>query len=184
MENTDKKKYIATFAGGCFWCTASAFDGTKGILSIESGYTGGHVEHPTYEQVCSGTTGHYEGVRITYDPDIVSYTDLLQIFFRQIDPGDDGGSFMDRGTQYRSAVFYHDLDQKSIVLDVIRKIDGSGQFERPVVTQVLKAEEFYAAEDYHQNYHKKNEIRYRYYRAGSGRDIFIDQHTKKYNMIF
>ena len=175
---------LATFAGGCFWCTESAFADVKGIHEIVSGYIGGHVENPTYEQVCSGSTGHYEAVQISFDPDSVSYESLLEIFFRQIDPTDGSGSFVDRGTQYQSAVFYHDDAQKAAVLDIIENINNTRIFERPVVTKVLEAPKFYPAEDYHQQYHKTNAQRYKYYRAASGRDIFIEQNLSGFNKVF
>ena len=183
MGNNCKSYHIATFAGGCFWCTASAFDGQKGIVSLESGYIGGQEAHPTYEQVCTGKTGHYEAVRITYDPDSIAYSELLSMFFAQIDPTDDGGSFIDRGPQYRSAVFYYTDEQKQAAESAVETINRSGLFERPVATKVLPSREFFPAETYHQGYHKKNPVRYKYYRAASGRDIFIDQHKKDYGRL-
>lgn len=180
----NKKLDAATFAGGCFWCTVSAFDNIKGVHSVTAGYTGGHTENPTYEQVCSGRTGHLEAVRIEFDPDLISYETLLHLFFKQIDPTDDGGSFIDRGTQYRSAVFIHDKGQEKCVRELIERIDRSGIFERPVVTRIIPAGVFYPAEDYHQGYHRAHPERYRYYRAGSGRDIFVDQHRTEYEKLF
>ena len=174
-ENSMNRTDTATFAGGCFWCVESAFEGRKGITRAVSGYMGGQVENPTYEQVSSGTTGHAEVVQITFDPDLVSYWDLLKIFFRQIDPTDRGGSFADRGTQYRPAIFYHDPDQKTQAMAMIKIIDGAKIFDRPVATQVVAADNFYPAEDYHQDYFRKNPIRYKFYRAGSGRDRFIQE---------
>lgn len=165
----------ATLAGGCFWCIEAAFDGIDGITGVVSGYTGGHIENPDYERVTSGTTGHYEAVQITFDPRRISYSRIVEILFRQIDPTDDGGSFVDRGTQYRSAVFYHNSEQKQAALDVIEKINDSRRFFGPVKTRVLPFEAFYPAEDYHQDYHKKNPMRYARYRAGSGRDAFINK---------
>ncbi len=169
MKNTE----IATFAGGCFWCVESVFEGLEGIDDVISGYMGGHVDNPTYEQVSSGSTGHAEVVQIRFDPDKVSYWTLLEIFFQQIDPTDKGGSFVDRGSQYRPAVFYHSPDQKKQALAIIKQIDDAKIFDKPVATQVVEAGEFYPAEDYHQDYQKKNPIRYKFYRAGSGRDRFI-----------
>lgn len=165
----------AIFAGGCFWCIESAFEEIEGVIDATSGYTGGDVENPTYQQVISGTTGHYEAVKIRFDPDKVSFTRLLEQFFRQIDPTDDGGSFVDRGDQYRSAVFYLDDTQKSETLGIIEEIDTSARFEKKVVTRVLPFEKFYDAEEYHQDYYRKNPIRYKYYRLGSGRDPFIER---------
>ncbi len=184
MENTKKKNNIATIAGGCFWCTASAFDNQEGILEIVSGYIGGHIVDPTYEQVCSGSTGHYEAIRIRFDPHTISFRALLEIFFKQIDPTDDGGSFVDRGSQYRSAIFYHDETQKSDTLKLIDQINESNVFDHAVETQLFKAQTFYPAEEYHQGYHEKNPTRYRYYRAGSGRDIFINDNREKFDKIF
>ncbi|WP_462270141.1 peptide-methionine (S)-S-oxide reductase MsrA [Desulfobacter sp.] len=163
----------ATFAGGCFWCIASAFDGIKGVENIVSGYMGGHVDNPTYAHVCTGTTGHAEVVQISYDPDLISYNALLAVFFRQIDPTDEGGSFMDRGSQYRSAVFYHTREQQQQALAMIQKINDAKIFDSPVVTEVVEASQFFPAETYHQDYHKKNPVQYKYYRIGSGRQGFI-----------
>lgn len=179
-----KKNETATFAGGCFWCTASTFDGIDGIIDIISGYTGGEVAQPTYEQVTSGTTGHYEAVRIIFDPALISYQKLLTIFFQQIDPTDPDGSFVDRGSQYRSAVFYHTEIQKNEAETMIKKINGSRHFETPVATKILPETDFYEAELYHQDYHRKNPGRYKFYRAGSGRDIFIEKKWRHFRHIF
>ena len=167
------KVELATFAGGCFWCVESAFEGREGVLDVVSGYLGGHVENPTYEQVSSGTTGHAEAVRITFDPVRISYRELLKIFFQQIDPTDGEGSFVDRGSQYRPAVFYHSPDQKEQALEMIQRIETARIFNAPLATEVLAVSQFYEAEEYHQDYHTKNPIRYKFYRAGSGRDNFI-----------
>lgn len=184
METENTLPHTATLAGGCFWCTTSAFHDIEGVLEIESGYTGGQSQNPTYEQVCSGTTGHYEAVRITFDPALISYTRLLYLFFRQIDPTDRDGSFVDRGSQYQSAVFYHNDNQKKAALSIIEKINNSNLFARPVATKVVPAQPFYLAESYHQEYHRKNPVRYKYYRAASGRDIYIEQNRQDYNQIF
>ncbi len=175
----------ATFAGGCFWCIASAFDGTQGIENIVSGYMGGHVDNPTYEQVCTGLTGHAEVVQLSYDPDLISYDALLGIFFRQIDPTDKDGSFMDRGSQYRSAVFYHTPEQKQQALDLIQKINDAKIFKSPVVTEVEEACQFFPAEPYHQNYHKRYSTHYKHYLSGSGRLGFIARvwHAKRNNIF-
>lgn len=183
MEKTKPEYNIATLAGGCFWCTTSAFDGLDGILSITSGYTGGHLKNPTYEQVCSGNTGHYEAVQIEFDPEILPYEKILKIFFRQLDPTDGEGSFVDRGSQYRSSVFYHSEEQKKIAQSLLKTIEESGLFEGPVATRILPMETFYPAESYHQDYHKKNPVRYQYYRSASGRDVFIDQYKQVYDRI-
>lgn len=173
MDN--KKIELATFAGGCFWCTASSFEGLDGVLTVISGYTGGDTDHPTYDQVTSGKTGHYEAVQVTFDADIITYSTLLKIFFQQIDPTDAGGSFVDRGSQYRSAVFYHSETQKKAAVAIMEQINTSRIFEKPLATQILELKKFYEAELYHQAYHKKKPDHYRRYRAGSGRDIFIEK---------
>lgn len=171
----------ATFAGGCFWCIESVFEGLDGVLDVVSGYTGGPEENPTYEQVSSGATGHFEAVQITFDPDIISYKTLVEIFFQQIDPTDANGSFVDRGNQYRSALFFHTPAQESQARKVMETIHTSRVFDQPVATQLIPAAHFYPAEAYHQDYYKKNPLRYKYYRAGSGRDIFIDKFWKNGN---
>ncbi|WP_457552169.1 peptide-methionine (R)-S-oxide reductase MsrB [Desulfobacula sp.] len=184
-KNMDNKKLeIATFAGGCFWCVESAFETLEGVVDVISGYTGGEHEGPTYEQVTSGTTGHYEAVQVTFDPDIIPYTQLVEEFFQQIDPTDSSGSFVDRGSQYRSAIFYQDASQKKEAIELIELINHSGIFDNPVATQVLELKQFYEAEMYHQDYHKKNPIRYKFYRAGSGRDAFIKNKWKGNEQVF
>ena len=182
MDN--KKVELASFAGGCFWCVESAFEGVDGVLDVISGYTGGHVDNPTYKQVTSGTTGHFEAVQVAFDPDIITYQALLKIFFQQIDPTDSGGSFVDRGSQYSSAIFFHSDTQKKEAIKTIEQINDSKIFDRPVATQVLELKKFYEAEAYHQDYHKKNPIRYKFYRAGSGRDIFIEKNWGNTGQIF
>ncbi|OZU87668.1 peptide-methionine (S)-S-oxide reductase [Virgibacillus indicus] len=164
----------ATFAGGCFWCMVRPFDQWDGVKSVISGYTGGHLENPTYEDVKAGTTGHYEAVEIIYDSSIIAYEDILKIYWQQIDPTDDGGQFQDRGDSYRTAVFYHDEDQRRLAEDYKQKLGQSGTFSKPIVTKIIPAAEFYAAEDYHQNFYKKNEQEYKEDRAKSGRDEFIE----------
>ncbi|EIT83653.1 peptide methionine sulfoxide reductase [Fictibacillus macauensis ZFHKF-1] len=166
----------ATFAGGCFWCMVSPFDEQPGIVSVVSGYTGGHTENPTYEEVCSNQTGHYEAVQITYEPDVFSYEKLLQLFWQQIDPTDAGGQFHDRGDSYRTAIFYHTEEQKQVAEASKQALAESGKFKKPIVTQILPAATFYAAEEYHQEYHKKNPSHYNRYRVGSGRADFIETH--------
>ena len=163
----------ATFAGGCFWCIASAFDDKEGIEQVISGYMGGDVDNPSYEYVCTGSTGHAEVVQVHFNPSVISYTELLKIFFSQINPTDEGGSFLDRGSQYRSAVFYHTDEQKQLALEAIQRIDESKMFDKPVVTEVQAAVEFFPAEEYHQDYHKKNPVQYKYYSVGSGRKSFV-----------
>lgn len=150
------------------------FDQWDGVKSVISGYTGGHLENPTYEDVKAGTTGHYEAVEIIYDSSIIAYEDILKIYWQQIDPTDDGGQFQDRGDSYRTAVFYHDEDQRRLAEDYKQKLGQSGTFSKPIVTKIIPAAEFYAAEDYHQNFYKKNEQEYKEDRAKSGRDEFIE----------
>jgi peptide methionine sulfoxide reductase msrA/msrB len=163
----------ATFAGGCFWCVETAFEDLDGVKKVVSGYSGGHVKNPTYEEVCSGTTGHLESVQIMFDPEIISYSELVDIFWRQIDPTDAGGSFVDRGSQYLSAIFYHDETQKKIAESSKAELEKSGIFDKSIATKIIQFTAFYPAEDYHQQYCKKNPVRYYSYRSASGRDQFI-----------
>ncbi|MGO0059159.1 peptide-methionine (S)-S-oxide reductase MsrA [Brevibacillus fluminis] len=169
---------LATFAGGCFWCMVKPFDEQPGIIKVISGYTGGTVENPTYKQVCSETTGHYEAVQITFDPAVFSYQRLLELFWQQIDPTDAGGQFYDRGDSYRTAIFYHSEEQREQAEASKQALEASGRFSKPIVTQILPAGPFYEAEEYHQDYYKKNPFRYKMYRTGSGRDKFIKAHWK------
>ncbi len=163
----------ATFAGGCFWCIESAFEGTIGVLSATSGYAGGSEKNPSYEQVSSGTTGHLEAVEVTYDPEKISYVELLDIFWRQIDPSDPGGQFADRGKQYTTAIFVHNDIQRRLAEQSIKRLNASGLFDKELATQIIPFENFYPAEAHHQNYHLKNNAHYKAYRRGSGRDQFI-----------
>jgi peptide methionine sulfoxide reductase msrA/msrB len=163
----------ATFAGGCFWCTESAFMDLDGITSVTSGYTGGHVKDPSYEDVCSGTTGHFEAIQIVFNPELISYSELLDIFWRQLDPTDDGGSFVDRGSQYRSAIFYHNEVQQYAAESSKKELEKLHLFDAPIVTKVLAAVPFYPAEEYHQQFCRKSPTRYYSYRAASGRDRYI-----------
>jgi methionine-S-sulfoxide reductase len=166
-----KRHYqIATFAGGCFWCTESDFAKHEGIERLVSGYTGGHMEQPTYKDVCSGCSGHMEAVQIHFNSEILSYNRLLDIFWKQIDPTDPGGQFVDRGDQYRTAIFYHDAIQKAAAEASKQALIESGQFEKDIVTQILPAATFHPAEPYHQNYYKSQPVRYKFYRYNSGRD--------------
>jgi peptide methionine sulfoxide reductase msrA/msrB len=169
----DKGLDTATFAGGCFWCTEAAFSTLDGVKSVVSGYIGGSTINPSYEEVCSGTTGHYEAVQISFDPNIISYSELIDIFWRQIDPTDTGGSFVDRGSQYQSAIFFHS-ERQNIIADSSKKdLEQSGIFEKSVATKVMKALIFYPAESYHQQYCRNNPTRYYSYRSASGRDRYI-----------
>ena len=163
----------ATFAGGCFWCMEPPFEKLDGVKKVISGYTGGQKENPTYEEVSSGTTGHAEAIQITFDPTTIGYADLLDVFWKQIDPTDDGGSFVDRGSQYRSAIFYHDEEQKRLAEESKSQLEQSGKYDNPVVTQIAPYTTFWKAEDYHQDYHKKRTAHYKAYRTGSGRDQYI-----------
>ncbi len=165
----------AVFAGGCFWCTESDFEKLPGVIDAISGYTGGHVANPTYEQVSAGGTGHVEAVKVIYDPAKLSYSQLLDWFWRHVDPTDGGGQFVDRGSQYQSEIFYADDEQKQLAEDSKAKLEASGRFDKPIVTRIVKLGPFYPAEEYHQNYYKKNPIRYHYYRWGSGRDQFLEK---------
>lgn len=165
----------ATFAGGCFWCMAGAFQELDGVLDVKSGYTAGHVKNPSYEDVCSGKSGHYEAVQITYDPSKVSYTLLLDTYWQQIDPTDPGGQFYDRGQQYQTAIFYHDEEQKELAFSSKNALEKSRRFDKPIATKILPASIFYPAEEYHQDYHKKNPEHYKSYSIGSGRQAFIER---------
>jgi peptide methionine sulfoxide reductase msrA/msrB len=173
MKNNTEKTASAVFAGGCFWCTESDFEKVDGVIDAISGYTGGHVKNPSYYQVSAGGTGHLESVKVIYDPSKVSYEQLLDYFWRHVDPTDPGGQFVDRGSQYRSAIFYANETQKRLAEKSKQQLEASGKFNKPIVTEILPLGKFYPAEDYHQDYYKKNPIRYHYYRYNSGRDQFL-----------
>ena len=173
MNNNTDKTASAVFAGGCFWCTESDFEKLEGVIEVISGYTGGRVTNPTYKQVSAGGTGHIESVKVIYDPSKVSYEKLLDYFWRHVDPTDPGGQFVDRGSQYRSAIFYANDTEKRLAEKSKQRLAASELFNKSIVTDILPLGEFYPAEDYHQNYYKKNPIRYHYYRYGSGRDQFL-----------
>jgi len=160
---------VATFAGGCFWCVEEAFEKVPGVLSAVSGYTGGTVPNPTYEQVSKEATGHAEAVRVTYDPAKVSYEQLVDWFWRNIDPTQAGGQFCDHGSSYRSAIFFHDEAQRKVAEDTKRALAASGRIKQAIVTEIVAAGAFYEAEDYHQDYYKKNPNRYRFYKFNCGR---------------
>ena len=172
--NTDTFE-TATFAGGCFWCMQTPFDGLEGVVSTTVGYSGGQRLNPSYEEVSAGGTGHAEAIQVTFDPARVSYDILLDAFWRQIDPTDGGGQFVDRGNQYRSAIFYHNEVQRQQALASKASLEVSGRFDKPLVTEIVPASTFYAAEDYHQRYYEKNPIRYKFYRYGSGRDRYLEK---------
>ncbi|MGF1800250.1 peptide-methionine (R)-S-oxide reductase MsrB [Vibrio gigantis] len=169
------KSEIATLAGGCFWCTESDLEKLKGVTDVDAGYSGGELENPTYKQVSSGKSGHIEVINVTYNPDIVSYEQVLDQFFRHIDPTDDKGSFVDRGPQYRPAIFYHNQEQKDVAQSFMMEIDKAQIFGAPLKTELIKFEKFWPAEDYHQDYYKKSKVRYNYYRYASGRDQYLDK---------
>jgi len=172
-ENARLEK--ATFAGGCFWCMEDAFESLEGVVDVVSGYTGGHQENPTYEEVCSKTTGHYEAVQITFDPSKISYQALLNHFWRQIDPTDKEGQFADRGSQYRTAIFYHSEDQKTLAEKSKEELEKTKRFDKPIVTEIIPFTRFFKAEEYHQDYASKKRIQYGLYKKGSGREKFIKE---------
>jgi peptide methionine sulfoxide reductase msrA/msrB len=165
----------ATFAGGCFWCTESDFEKIPGVVKVISGYTGGNKENPTYGEVSSGKTGHVEAVQVYYDPSKITYEELLDYFWKHVDPTDAGGQFVDRGAQYRSVIFYHDEDQKRLAEKSKEALGESGKFNKPIATEILKFIKFYEAEDYHQDYYKTHSLKYKFYRYGSGRDQFLEK---------
>lgn len=168
----------ATFAGGCFWCMVKPFDSYEGIHKVTSGYMGGHVDNPAYEDVKSGNSGHLEVVEIEFDPTLFPYEQLLEIYWQQIDPTDDEGQFQDRGDQYRTAIFYYTEEQKKQAEAAKKQLAQSGKFSKPIVTRILPASTFYVAEDYHQDFYKKEPDHYKKDRAASGRDEFIEANWK------
>ena len=170
---------LATFAGGCFWCMVSPFENKDGVKQVISGYTGGQKENPTYQEVCSEKTGHYEAIQVTYDPSRIAYDKLLEIYWQQIDPTDPGGQFHDRGQPYQTVIFYHNEEQHRQAEASKKALANSGRFPKPIVTPILPAGKFYPAEEYHQSFYKKNGFRYSIYRQGSGRDAFITNHWLK-----
>ncbi|MDZ5711876.1 peptide-methionine (S)-S-oxide reductase MsrA [Jeotgalibacillus haloalkalitolerans] len=169
----------ATFAGGCFWCMVKPFDQYDGIEQVVSGYTGGHVKNPSYEDVKSGESGHREAVEITFNPDVFPYDQLLEIYWQQVDPTDNEGQFQDRGPSYRATIFYHNNEQKEKAEQSKQKLAASGRFKKPVITPIEPADAFYPAEDYHQDFYKKDPEAYQKDRAQSGRDEFIEAHWEK-----
>ena len=170
-----RKLERATFAGGCFWCMEPPFEKLKGVDAVISGYTGGHTENPKYGEVTSGTTGHAEAVEVHYDPAQTTYAELLDVFWRNIDPTTKDRQFVDTGSQYRTAIFYHSEEQKRLAEDSKKKLDASGRFGKPIVTEILPAGKFYPAEEYHQDYYKKSATRYKFYRFNSGRDQYLER---------
>lgn len=172
------KEEVAIFAGGCFWCMVHPFDQLPGIISVRSGYTGGHVANPTYEQVVTETTGHTEAVRIVFDADVISYGELVDIYFQVTDPTDAMGQFQDRGDSYRPVIYYSSPKQKEIAEEKKAALQASGKFDEPIVTQIEPAQPFYEAEEYHQDFYKKNQFRYQIEEMG-GRKQFIEKHWGK-----
>jgi len=170
-----KNTMTAVFAGGCFWCTESDFEKVDGVLEVVSGYTGGHDDSPTYEKVSAGQTGHIEAVQVRYDPSRITYKQLLDVFWRHVDPTDPGGQFVDRGSQYRSAIFYANEKERQLAEETKERLASSGKFNKPIATDIIPLGAFYPAEDYHQDYYKKNPIRYHWYRSGSGRNRFLEE---------
>ena len=182
--SAETKLEKATFAGGCFWCMEPPFEKLDGVKEVTPGYTGGHKENPTYEEVSSGKTGHAEAIQIVYDPSKITYSELLDVFWRQIDPTDPHGQFADNGSQYRTAIFYHSEDQKKLAERSRERLRESGIFDKPVVTEIVPAGKFYRAEGYHQDYYKNNPLQYKIYRSGSGRDQYLEKtwsRSKKIN---
>ena len=169
-----KHPATATFAGGCFWCMEHPFDQIEGVLSTTSGYTGGHVQNPNYQQVSAGGTGHTEAVQVVYDPAKVDYRMLLRVFWRNVDPLDGTGQFCDKGDQYRTGIFYHDEEQQRLAQASKTELQNSGRFDRDIVTELAPAGQFYPAEEYHQDYYRKNPLRYQIYRYGCRRDARLE----------
>jgi len=181
MKADSKNLKQAVFAGGCFWCVEHAFDHIPGVVKTISGYVGGQEANPTYEEVSSGSTGHTEAVQVHYDSNQATYQDLLEVFWRNIDPTQVDGQFVDKGKQYRTAIFYQDVEEKQSAEDSKKQLEESGKFDKPIVTEITQLAEFYPAEDYHQDYYLKNPVRYKTYRFFSGRDQFIDRTWGKGN---
>ncbi len=173
--SADVKFEKATFAGGCFWCMEHPFEKLEGVQEVISGYTGGHKDNPTYEEVSDGGTGHLEAVQIVYDPAKTTYAELLDVFWRQIDPTDPSGQFVDRGQRYSTAIFYNNDEQRKLAEKSKEELNKSGRYDKPIVTQIIKASQFYKAEDYHQDYYKKSHTRYKSYKINSGRDQYLEK---------
>lgn len=165
----------ATFAGGCFWCMQPPFDKLDGVVSTFVGYIGGQTDEPTYEEVCSGRTGHAEAVQIVFDPAKITYKELLNVFWRNINPTTLNSQFADRGSQYRTAIFYHSDEQKRLALISKDELQKSGKFDKPIVTEITEAKEFFRGEDYHQKYYEKDSYRYKMYKQGSGRAGYLKE---------
>ena len=172
MDNKEIEK--ATFAGGCFWCMQNPYDELKGVVSTAVGYTGGHAENPTYEEVCAGNTGHAEALEVLYDPTQINYTELLNVFWRNIDPTTLNRQFTDAGTQYRTAIFYHNEEQRQSAESSKKEMERSGIYDDPIITEITPVSTFYMAEDYHQKYYEKCPVKYKMYKSGSGREQYLE----------
>lgn len=175
VSAADSSTELATFAGGCFWCMEPPFDKLVGVISTTSGYTGGHQSNPTYKQVSAGSTGHTEAIQIEYNPEKISYEELLSVFWKNIDPTTADRQFCDHGSQYRSGIFYHDAKQKNAAEKSLKELEQDKPFDEPIVTEVTAASTFYPAEEYHQDYYRKNPLRYKYYRYACGRDQRLEK---------
>ena len=182
-RSSGEKNKTAIFGGGCFWCMEPPFEQQEGVIEVVAGYSGGTTEDPNYSQVSSGQTDHYESVRVIYDPDKVSYRELVEIFWRQINPTDGGGQFADRGDHYRTAIFYSNEEQKKEAERSKMELENSGKFDNPIVTRILPATQFYVAEEYHQDYYLKNVLHYSAYKKGSGRAAFIEKVWKEDEVV-
>jgi len=174
-QTSDARYEKATFAGGCFWCMEPPFDELPGVISTTSGYTGGRTKNPTYEQVSSGSTGHAEAIEVVYDPSKITYARLLDVFWKNIDPITPNRQFCDIGTQYRSAIYYHNEEQKRLAEASKKVLENSARFQQPIVTEIAAASPFYRAEEYHQDYYKKNPIRFKFYKYRCGRDQRLEE---------
>ena len=175
FANERSQNAKATFAGGCFWCMEEAFEKVEGVVSVISGYTGGQLANPTYEQVSAGGTGHAESVEVTYDPNKVTYQHLLEVFWHNVDPTTPNAQFCDHGNQYRTAIFYHDETQKRLIDESRQEVERSKSFPQPIVTEIVPASIFYPAEEYHQDFYKKNSVRYKFYKWNCGRSQRLEQ---------
>ena len=175
VQAAETKTATAIFAGGCFWCEEAVFDDVPGVISATSGYTGGTKQNPTYDEVSAGGTGHAESVKVVFDPAKITYEKLLDLFWHNVDPLTANAQFCDHGSQYRSAIFYTDESQKRLALASKEALEKSGRFKQPIVTEIVAAATFWPAEDYHQGYHKKNPLQYRFYRFGCGRDRRLEE---------
>ena len=173
LTHMKQRNELATFGGGCFWCVEAIFDRVEGVITVESGYSGGHVPNPTYKQVTTGNTGHAEVIQISFNPEVVSYKDLLEIFFKTHDPTTLNRQGADVGSQYRSVIFYHNEEQRQAAEKSKDAIAASGRYDGLIATEIIEYDKFYPAEEYHQDFYKKNPIRYKFYRNGSGRDQYL-----------